>query len=81
MNSWDPLGVRGHAQLSEVYDPYISQVARLILSGADVADLAEALRWIEAERMGLKSFSSNIHAAAQQLIEAFAGHPQRPAVD
>jgi hypothetical protein len=67
-NTWDPLGVKNQPHLSDVYDPYISQVADTLRRHTDAAELAGVLRWIEVERMGLKDVSGRIHQAARELM-------------
>ncbi len=49
---WDPIGVVGDG-IEDEYDSYIGRIYSLLLSGASEQAIAEHLRAIEVDRMGL----------------------------
>ena len=53
LDEWDPIGVKSAGQRDE-YDGYIGGVYRLLVSGATAVQVAEHLRKIEVENMGLR---------------------------
>ncbi len=53
MNDWDPIGVKDVPEAADEYDMYLSDVCGLIVQGASSSKIAEYLRWVEVERMGL----------------------------
>ena len=50
---WDPIGVAGIFQARDEYESYVPQVFKLLKGTVDGKDVAEYLRWIAVERMGL----------------------------
>ena len=53
---WDPIGVVGDG-INDEYDSYIGRIYSLLLSGASEQAIAEHLRTIEVDRMGLMGTS------------------------
>ena len=67
-NTWAPLGARDQHALEDECNECIPQIARLLLEGADVAEVAMALRRIEVQSIGLKATSSGLIRAAEDLV-------------
>ncbi len=65
MNEWDPIGVSDIPEAADEYDSYIGVVYRLIVEGSPASKIAEYLRWVEVERMGLTD-----HRGAPLLAES-----------
>ena len=53
LQDWDPIGVRDVPAAQDEYDGYVGGVYRLLASAASPEAVAEHLRAIETERMGL----------------------------
>jgi hypothetical protein len=53
LEDWDPIGVKREPMAQDEYDGCVGEVYRLIASGATADQLAEHLRRVEVERMGL----------------------------
>jgi hypothetical protein len=53
---WDPIGVVGDG-INDEYDMYIGRIYSLLLSGASEQAIADHLRSIEVDRMGLTGAS------------------------
>ena len=53
LSVWDPIGVADIPEARDEYSGYVGAVYRVLSSGASVLDIAEYLRQIEIERMGL----------------------------
>jgi hypothetical protein len=53
MSHWDPIGVSDVPEASDEYDGYIGGVCDLLKDGAKDESIAEYLRCIEVDRMGL----------------------------
>ena len=53
MAEWDPIGVHDVPEAADEYDSYIGGIFELLEHRASEDSLAEYLRHIETERMGL----------------------------
>ena len=62
LQDWDPIGVRDVPAAQDEYDGYVGGVYRLLASAASPEAVAEHLRAIETERMGLR------HSQAGDLL-------------
>jgi len=60
---WDPIGVNDTPQACGEYDSYAGGIYSLLLRGATDAEIAQHLRRIETENMGLRG-SSKEHLAS-----------------
>jgi hypothetical protein len=66
---WDPIGVVGDG-ITDEYDSYIGRICSLLLSGASEQDIAEHLRSIEVDRMGLTATSMDqLFEVASRLLK------------
>jgi hypothetical protein len=66
---WDPIGVVGEG-ITDEYDGYIGHIYSLLLSGASQQDIAEHLRSIEVDRMGLTGTSMDqLFEVASRLLK------------
>lgn len=50
---WDPIGVAGVPQARDEYESYVPQVFLLLKETADGKDVAEYLRWLSTEHIGM----------------------------
>ena len=66
-SDWDPIGVHGIKEARDEYDGYLSQVFQMVLEGASTARIAQYLRHIVTERMGLTSSLSDHTAVAEKI--------------
>ena len=53
MSKWDPIGVSGTLEAADEYDGYIGPLLDLLNTKATFDEVAEYLRTVEIERMGL----------------------------
>ncbi len=53
MSEWDPIGVKDIPEASDEYDLYLGNIYTLVVRNAGLSKIAEYLRWVEVERMGL----------------------------
>jgi len=68
-SDWDPIGVVGDG-IDDEYDMYIGRIYSLILSGASEHAIAEHLRSIEVDRMGLTGTSMDqLYKVAAKLLK------------
>jgi hypothetical protein len=72
-HKWDPLGVGENPKLSDEYDRYVPEIARMVNNGTSILLIAERLGEIE------KALSAEIAAdkrmrAAALLIKLRSGH-------
>jgi hypothetical protein len=66
---WDPIGVVAHG-ISDEYDMYIGRIYSLLLSGASEQAIAEHLRSVEVDRMGLTGASmDHLFKVAAKLLK------------
>ena len=68
-NEWDPIGVSDTPEARDEYQGYLPQVFSKAMSGESTQDIANYLREIETERMGLSSYSSNCKAVAEKIVK------------
>ena len=59
MSKWDPIGVSDEPNAADEYDMYIGDVFELLRRSAKDDEIAEYLRWVETERMGLTNELGN----------------------
>ena len=67
LNDWDPIGVAGVDEAADEYDSYAAPIARMIVVGASISDLANHLVEIEAGAMGLKGDQDRARVVAAKL--------------
>ena len=78
--AWDPIGVNAHGPEGEYdgpedeYDSYAFRVFVMLNEGKGQTEIAEYLRWIETEHMGLNG-SGRESDIAQKAIEIQEGQP------
>jgi hypothetical protein len=53
LRDWDPIGVRHVPEAHDEYDAYVEGVYRLLASGASPQAIADYLRSVETDQMGL----------------------------
>jgi len=53
MNEWDPIAVKEIPEAADEYDLYLGDIYALVVGNAGLSKIAEYLRWVEVERMGL----------------------------
>ena len=70
MSQWDPIGVSDCPEAYDEYDGYIGGVYDLLKSEAKDETIAEYLRGIEVERMGLTDAQRNPLVPNEHRIEA-----------
>ena len=68
LQDWDPIGVRDSPAAQDEYDGYVGGVYRLLVSAASPETVAEHLRAIETEKMGLEhTHPSALLSVAERL--------------
>ncbi len=67
MDEWDPIGVRGVAQVQDEYDDYVGPLAVLVRNGASSDRIADYLLAVEIDRMGLVGEPDRAKHVAAQL--------------
>lgn len=67
---WDPLGVFGYVETMDEYDSYAVAIYDLLCAGASKHQIAEHLRAIETERMGVRG-CANLDAVADKLKQVY----------
>jgi len=70
MAHWDPIGVSDVPEAADEYDGYISEICELLKSGASDKKIADHLRTIETEQMGLTDGCGNPLVSAEQRATA-----------
>ena len=60
LSEWDPIGVAEIPEAKEEYSGYVGVVYRLLSSGSSAIEIAEQLRAIEIDRMGLTARSLDV---------------------
>jgi len=68
---WDPIGVYGVVEAIDEYDGYSGRVARMLREGAQAPEIAEFLRQVRCDRMGLSSSPGADALAAERIVEWF----------
>ncbi|MGH7137553.1 MAG: hypothetical protein ACREHD_17545 [Pirellulales bacterium] len=53
IDEWDPIGVKSCMEAQDEYDGYIGGILGLLVGGVDRVRLADHLRRLEVESMGL----------------------------
>ena len=72
LQDWDPIGVRDAPAAQDEYDSYVGGVYRLLASAASPEIVADHLRVIETERMGLNhSQPSQLLSVAESLCRLY----------
>ncbi|MBN1426262.1 hypothetical protein JXA88_17055 [Candidatus Fermentibacteria bacterium] len=67
---WDPIGTRELGGPDDEYDFYIGGVYRLLASGTTKQDLADHLRGIQADSMGMSIVNEeNLNAVVDKLLK------------
>ena len=67
LNDWDPIGVAGVREAADEYDSYAAAIARMIVAGASISELANHLVEIESGEMGLKGDQHQACVVAAKL--------------
>ena len=73
---WDPIGVSGATAARDEYDSYVPTIVKMLFDGADAGAIAEYLRKIESESMGLSLVDPSgkrRQRTVELLIEITAG--------
>lgn len=68
LNNWDPIGVAGVREAADEYDIYAAPIARMIVAGASISELARHLVEIEIDAMGLEGNQDRVHIVATKLL-------------
>ncbi len=68
-NEWDPVGVSDSPEARDEYHRYLPQVFSKAMNGESVQNIADYLRGIEIERMGLSNYNSNCITVAEKIIK------------
>ena len=70
---WDPIGVKNIDSAHDEYDPYISQVYKMIIEKKTEQEIFDYLLWVERDYMGLtpdiesiKNVSKRIHSLTKE---------------
>ena len=53
LHDWDPIGVEDEPGAQGEYDSYVGALYRLLIRGASEREIADHLRGIEIDRMGI----------------------------
>ncbi len=53
MTKWDPIGVSDVAEAADEYDRYIGFIYGLLTRDASEREIADYLKWVEVDQMGL----------------------------
>ncbi|QNI36772.1 hypothetical protein [Edaphobacter albus] len=53
MDQWDPIGVKDEPNAADEYDSYLGDILLLLKGNASVEEIANYLKGIETDRMGL----------------------------
>jgi hypothetical protein len=70
LHDWDPIGVAQEPQAQDEYDSYTGEVYRLLASAASEQQVADRLRNIETDRMGLPATESSALLAVARKLKA-----------
>jgi hypothetical protein len=73
---WDPIGVNDTPQALGEYDSYAGGVYSLLLRGASDAEVAQHLRRVETENMGLRGSSKEHLTLVVGALRAIDLEPQ-----
>jgi hypothetical protein len=65
---WDPIGVSDVPEAADEYDSCAFQVFTKLHQGASAASIAEYLRWVENDHMGLSVGSGRIDEVAGKVV-------------
>jgi hypothetical protein len=69
---WDPIGISWYfPTTADEYDGYTSGVVLLLRSGASEEELADHLRFVEREAMGLLRDDADHRAEVAQMLAAW----------
>lgn len=53
MSDWDPIGINDLPEAADEYDMYLGDIFTMLDRSASQQEIADYLRWVETERMGL----------------------------
>lgn len=67
LNDWDPIGVAGIPEAADEYDSYAAPIARMIVAGNSISELANHLLENEVDAMGLKGDQDRARIVAAKL--------------
>lgn len=68
IEEWDPIGVSDVPEARDEYRSYLPQVFSKAISGESAAQIAEYLRRIETEQMGLSGYRTNTLEIAKKVL-------------
>lgn len=68
LESWDPIGIRDEPNAQDEYDAYLGGVYLLLTRGASEGEIAEHLRAIERDRMGVRGVGPEQRARVAQAL-------------
>ncbi len=68
-NEWDPIGVSDVPEARDEYYGYLPQVFGKAMKGETAREIAEYLRLVEAENMGLSGSNSNCIDIAKKIVQ------------
>lgn len=66
LTQWDPVGVKGEPMAEGEYGTYAGIVATMLQRGSTEEAVADYLRRVEAERLGVGPDSDRCHRAAHE---------------
>jgi hypothetical protein len=67
---WDPIGVNDSFPWTyDEYDAYAGSLLELLRNGADAAKVAQHLREVAWNQMGMSRPASEVDATAQQIVD------------
>jgi hypothetical protein len=72
--TWDPIGVNDHADVSTEYDSYAPTIVRMLLQDCTAHDLERHLSTLETDSMGLAPRSTS--AARNATVAALLNLPR-----
>jgi hypothetical protein len=72
-HGWDPLGVGDNPKLSDEYDRYVPEIARMVNQGTSISLIAERLGEIEMA-LSAKTTADKRMQVASSLVSLRSGH-------
>ena len=75
LRRWDPIGVITDQNQDE-YDSYSVPIVRMLDAGATAAEIAEYMRWVVTERMGIGFDERYSRDCAEELVRYWPTRPR-----
>ncbi|WP_448096862.1 hypothetical protein [Luteibacter yeojuensis] len=69
LKEWDPIGIQAFDEAKDEYDGYVPDVHHILMSGGQLDDLGDFLRWAEVTYMGLIASEAHTRRVAAALID------------